>query len=182
MKGLVILGNGFEDTEAIATIDVLKRSRLEIVTAAFDSLEVVSKYNLKVQADMLIKDVRSKDYDFLVIPGGRAVFSVLDKKEEVTNLIREFHKANKLVASICAGPSQVGKLGLFKNHQYTCFPGCEGGITEGKYCPEKGVIVDGNFITAKAMAYALDFALAIVEYLQGKKERELVEKSIHGMR
>jgi 4-methyl-5(b-hydroxyethyl)-thiazole monophosphate biosynthesis len=182
MKGLVILGNGFEDTEAIATIDVLKRSKLEVVTAAFDSLEVISQYNLKVRADLLIKDVKSGDYDFLVIPGGRAVFSVLDKRVEVTNLIHEFHKAKKLIASICAGPSQVGKLGLFKNRSYTCFPSYEGGITEGKYCPEKGVIVDGNFITAKAMAYALEFGLAIVEYLQGKSQREHVEKNMHGMK
>lgn len=82
MKGLVIIADGFEDTEAIATIDVLKRSKLEITTASFDSLEVTSAFNLKVKADKLMKDVREEEYDFLVIPGGRAVFNVLDKKKK----------------------------------------------------------------------------------------------------
>ena len=110
MKGIVILGNGFEDTEAIATIDVLKRSKMEIVTAAFDSLEVVSQYGMKVKADMFLNDVKEGDFDFLVIPGGRAVYEVLNKSEKVSDLIKEFNQSNKLIAAICAGPSQIGKL------------------------------------------------------------------------
>src|SRR5690554_4651342 len=114
MKGIVILANGFEDTEAIATIDVLKRSKLEITTVSFDSLAVTSAYNIQVQADMLYKDLKLEEYDFLVIPGGRAVFNVLDKKEEVSELIKIFMEQEKLVAAICAAPMLVGKLGYLK--------------------------------------------------------------------
>lgn len=181
MKGLVILGNGFEDTEAIATIDVLKRSKLIIDTASVnETLDVISQCDIRVMANVLLKDVNPKDYDFLVIPGGRAVFSVLDKNANVSKIIKQFVEDNKLVAAICAGPSQVGKLGYYKNISYTCFPGAEKSITEGKHCPHKSVISEGNFITAKSMAYACDFALEIIEFLQGKEQRKIIDKSIHG--
>jgi 4-methyl-5(b-hydroxyethyl)-thiazole monophosphate biosynthesis len=181
MKGIVILGNGFEDTEAIATIDVLKRSKMEIVTAAFDSLEVVSQYGMKVKADMFLNDVKEGDFDFLVIPGGRAVYEVLNKSEKVSDLIKEFNQSNKLIAAICAGPSQIGKVNLLVNRNYTCFPTVEEDIVGGTYCPEKGVITDGNIITAKSMAYSFDFALEIVEYLLGPDKRKAVYKSIYGI-
>ncbi|HEY8395262.1 MAG TPA: DJ-1 family glyoxalase III [Bacilli bacterium] len=179
MKGIVILADGFEDTEAIATIDVLKRSKLDITTVSFDSLQVTSQYNLQVKADKLLKDVKYEDYDFLVIPGGRAVFNVLDKRKELSAVIKSFMDHNKLVAAICAGPTQIGKLGYLKGRKYTCFPSCETGI-EGNLQQTKGVVRDGNIITAKAMAFAIDFALEIVDFLQGSKQKEAVFKSIRG--
>lgn len=179
MKGIVILANGFEDTEAIATIDVLKRSKLEITTVSFDSLAVTSAYNIQVQADMLYKDLKLEEYDFLVIPGGRAVFNVLDKKEEVSELIKIFMEQEKLVAAICAAPMLVGKLGYLKDREYTCFPSCEEGI-EGIHRPKKGVVRDGNIITAKAMAFSIDFALEIIEYLQGKEKRNAIYRNVRG--
>jgi 4-methyl-5(b-hydroxyethyl)-thiazole monophosphate biosynthesis len=179
MKGIIILADGFEDTEALATIDVLKRSKLQVNTVSFDSLTVTSQYNLEVKANMLFKDLKVEDYDFLVIPGGRAVFNVLDKKEELSDLIKSFLDDKKLVAAICAGPSQIGKLGYFKKRSFTCFPGVEENI-EGKFQTKKGVVRDGNLITAKAMAYTFDFALEIIEYLQGKRQREAIYKNIRG--
>ncbi|HHX79871.1 MAG TPA: DJ-1/PfpI family protein [Acholeplasmataceae bacterium] len=179
MKGIVILANGFEDTEAIATIDVLKRSKLQITTVSFDSLAVTSAYNIQVQADMLFKNLQLEEYDFLVIPGGRAVFNVLNKKEEVSELIKIFMEQEKLVAAICAAPMLIGKLGYLKNRNYTCFPTCEEGI-EGNFQQKKNVVRDGNIITAKAMAFSLDFALEIIEYLQGKKQRDVVYRNIRG--
>lgn len=181
MKGLIILANGFEDTEALATIDVLKRSKLQIDKVSLqDTLDIVSQYDLKIKADFLLKDINPNDYDFLVIPGGRAVSLVLDKSKELETLIHNFVSRNKLIAAICAGPSQVGKLGYYQNEKYTCFPGTENKIIGGKYLANKGVVRSGNFITAKAMAYSIEFGLEIVEYLQGKTQRTAVSRSVHG--
>lgn len=181
MKGLFVLGNGFEDTEAIATIDILRRAKLELDLASMhDDLEVTSQTGIKVTASMLFKNANFKDYDFLVIPGGRAVFNVLDHSEKLSEIVREFAKENKLVAAICAGPTQVGKLGLYENHTFTCFPTTEDKITKGTLKQDEGVIVSGNFITAKAMAYSIDFGLAIVEYLLGKEKKEQVRKAAYG--
>jgi 4-methyl-5(b-hydroxyethyl)-thiazole monophosphate biosynthesis len=181
MKVMIILANGFEDTEAIATIDVLKRSKIDVDLISMEnSLEITTQYNLRILSEKLLKDVLPSDYDALIIPGGKAVFNVLDKNILLPSIIRGFVKEDKLVAAICAGPSQVGKLGLYKNHNYTCFPTTEKSITEGTYLQNQGVVRDGNFITAKSMAYAIDFGLEIIQYLLGENQRELVRKSIYG--
>lgn len=181
MKGLIILANGFEDTEALATIDVLKRSKLHIDKISLqDTLDIVSQYDLKIKADFFLRDVNPNDYDFLVIPGGRAVSLVLDKSKELEKLISNFVSRKKLIAAICAGPSQVGKLGYYQNEEYTCFPGTENKIIGGKYLANQGVVRSTNFITAKAMAYSIEFGLEIVEHLQGKAQRDVVSHSVYG--
>ena len=176
-KGIILLNNGFEDVEAIATIDVLRRAKIELDLFSFDDVELQTQSGIKLRSEKLYKDLKLASYDFLVIPGGGAVFKYLHKRDEVSKIINEFAKANKLVASICAAPSLVGKLGYFKNKKYTCFPGCEAGI-EGKYTGA-GVEVVDNFITAKSMAYTIDFALEIVKYLLGKEIAKQVENSIY---
>lgn len=182
MRGLFILGNGFEDTEGIATIDVLKRAKLALdLVSMSDSLEVVTQTGLTVKAEKKITEIKFEDYDFLVIPGGRAVFEVLDNSPLLSELIMEFADKDKLIAAICAGPSQVGKLGLYEDENYTCFPTTEQHITKGTLI-DQGVVVSNNFITAKAMGYSIDFALEIVEYLLGKATKEKVRKAVYGER
>jgi len=181
MKGLIILANGFEDSEAITTIDILKRSKLLLDIATINqNFEVESQSKLIVKANCLLKDLNLKEYDFLVIPGGKAVPTVLDKENQISDLIISFVEREKLVATICAAPSLVGKLGYFNNVPYTCFPSFEKNIVGGKYLFKRGVIKNGNFITAKAMGYTIDFALEIIEYLQGKEQRKIISKSIYG--
>lgn len=180
MKGLIILANGFEETEAIATIDILRRANIDLLLTGVTSLEVMSAHDIKIYADKKLSEVDYESFDFLVIPGGKAVFDILDKSFEVSELIASFANFGKLIAAICAAPSQIGKLGYLEKREYTCFPGCNNSIIGGKYSPKKEVVIDGNFITAKAMGYTNEFALEIVEYLKGKNERKKIEDSIHG--
>lgn len=176
-KGIILLNNGFEDVEAIATIDVLRRAGITIDTFSLDDCNIKTQSGIKLQSEKLYKDLNLKEYDFLVIPGGGAVFKYLHARTEVSDIINAFAKDGKLVATICAAPSLVGKLGYFKGKKYTCFPGCDEEI-EGTNT-KKGVEVSGAFITAKSMAYTIDFALEIVKYLLGKEKAKIVEKSIY---
>jgi len=181
MKGLIILGNYFEDTEAITTINILRRAKISLdVVAVGDNLLVKTQTGLQVKADYLLNDINIDNYSFLVIPGGKAVYEVLGKEKSVLKTIDKFVNENKLIAAICAAPSLIGERCHFKNHEFTCFPTCEKGIKEGKYLPKKSVIRSGNFITGKAMGYTSEFAYEIVEYLLGKKERQIVEKKCKG--
>ena len=175
-KGLILLNNGFEDVEAIATIDVLRRAGVGLDLVSLDDTMITTQTGISLKSEKLLKDVKIDDYDFLVIPGGQAVFKYLHKRNEVSKLIDKFAKSGKLIATICAAPSLVGKLGYFKDKKYTCFPGCEEGIV-GKYTG-KGVEVSGNFITGKSMAYTIEFALEVVKYLLGKEKAKQVENSI----
>lgn len=180
-KGIIILADHFEDVEAIATIDVLRRAGLEITMVSVkDTLDLETQSKVQIKAEKLLKDVDVVDYDFLVIPGGKAVNETLVKNEELTTLIKAFVFGEKLVATICAAPLLLGKLGFFWDKKFTCFPSCEEGIT-GKYTAKELEVAD-NLITARAMYYSMDFAVAIVEYLLGKEKAKEVMQSIKGLK
>ena len=180
MKCLAILVNGFEDSEAITTIDVLRRAKIECdVCTVYEEKTVKSAHGFKVIVDGLLKNVDYNNYDILLLPGGPAVFKELHNMEIISLVILEFAKKNKIIASICAAPSLVGKLGLFDGKKYTCFPGCDGPITKGTNVG-KEVVVDGNFITARSMYYSADFAIAIIEKVLGSKVAKEIKNSIMG--
>ena len=180
MKGLILITNNFEDVEAIATVDVLRRAKIDIDYVSInDELEAHTQSNLYIKCDKLLKDINLGSYDFLVIPGGKAVMSELKNRKEIPSIINHFASSGKLVASICAAPYLVGRMGFFEKGKYTCFPGCNEGVTEGKRV-DKGVVRFNNFITAKSMAYSIDFALEIIEYLLGKAIRNQIDLSVHG--
>lgn len=178
MKGLLILADGFQDTEALSTRDVLRRSRITVDMATINpNLEVTAQTGLVVKANLFLKDVKADDYDFVIIPGGKTGVDNLNRDPLPGKLIGEFAKKKKLIAAICAGPTVVKNYPKIK---FTCFPGMENGVVGGTYLSDQPVVTDLHFITAKSMAYSIDFALAIIEYLQGKEQKNAVVKNIHG--
>jgi len=179
MKALIILENNFEDVEALATIDVLRRSKIEVTTASIHSTSITTQSGHKLESQELLANLDLSDFDFLIIPGGKAVFNVLNKEKIIDDVIDYFYFSNKLICAICAAPLLIGKRGYFKGLKYTCFPGCDETIIEGKNTA-KGVEVNEKFILGKAMYYSIEFALAIIERVQGKKQREIIESSIKG--
>ena len=177
-KGLVLFTHGFEDTEGIGTIDVLLRAGLNLdIVSVTNEHEIITQCQNKLVLDKCLNDCNLDDYDFLFIHGGGAVKRSLVNNQAVYNTITKFAGSGKLVCTICAAPMLVGKLGLFENRKFTCFPGCEEGIV-GKYTKE-GVQVSDNFITGKSMAYSIDFGLDIVKYLLGKEKYSEVKRSIY---
>ena len=180
MRGLLLLADGFEDTEALTTRDVLTRAGIEITTASItDRLEVESSFGVHVLADALLKLIfDTTAYDFIVLPGGGRGTRNLAQSQLVPMYIQKFVEAKKLVCAICAAPSILGKLGYLKNEKYTCFTGCNEGV-EGNFTGSE-VEVSGQFITARSMRYSIDFALAIIERLLGKEARARVEIGLNG--
>ena len=162
MKGLILLDNYFEDTEALATIDVLTRGGLEVVKVNMsNNKELTTQCNHKIVVDTFYKDINLKDYDFLVIPGGKAVMNSLINDKRVYEAIDTFDNDKKLIACICAAPSLLRYH--LKGLEYTCFPGFERFI-EG-INKNSGVVRTNNYITAKSMYYSIEFGLEIVSYL-----------------
>lgn len=181
MKLLMLAVDGFEDTELVATLDVISRGKDEVtLVSLMDRLIVNPKYLPGVMANLLLEDINIDDYDGLVIPGGPGSFKIMPNINEVTEYIHYFAAKKKLVASICAAPHLVGKLGYFKDRDYTVHPGFEDQVIGGRYLREKGVVVSDNFITAKSMYYSIEFGLAIHEYFHGKASRDALEKSLQG--
>ena len=181
MRGFILLANGFEESEVVVTIDILRRAKIIIdMVSVTNELQLVSTHEVKLIADKRLIDIKPTEYDFLVIPGGLKSVLTLHNRSDISEIILDFFEKNKLIASICAGPSLVSKLGIFKGHKFTCFPGFEKYHEDGIYLPSEDLIVDGNFVTARSMANVYSFALAIVGNILGKEEENKIRKLIAG--
>lgn len=167
IKGLILLADGFEETEAITTHDILNRSGgIEPAFVSIsDSHEVTTSMGLKVHLDLLLKDVPSfAEYSFIVLPGGKVGVENLKNSPLVIDLVKSFIKEKKDVFAICAAPSILGELGYLDKKNYTCFPGFQKG--KGNWI-DAGVVQDGNLITARSMAFTIGFAEKIAEFYLG---------------
>lgn len=181
MKCLMLFVDNFEDVEAIATLDVLKRGKDEVTCASLmKRLDIKTKCGNILTVDSLIEDINKDEYDALIIPGGPGSFQIMPLLPIVEELIHYFARHKKLVASICAAPHLVGKLGYFKDKNFTVHPGFEDKIIGGIYLKDKGVVVDSNFITAKSMFYSIEFGLAIHEYFHGTDSKEKLRLACQG--
>ena len=119
MRHLMLFVDGFEDVEAIATLDVLLRGNEEVVKASLmERKEVVSKSNNKLVLDTLIEDVDLESFDSLIIPGGPGSFNIMGHLPIVDKIIKFFAENGKLVSAICAAPFLVGRLGYLQNKKY----------------------------------------------------------------
>jgi 4-methyl-5(b-hydroxyethyl)-thiazole monophosphate biosynthesis len=179
MKGCILLAPGFETTEAVATIDYLRRSGLELTIVGMESKLVCSSNQMMIQTDSLFDATDFSSYDFLVLPGGAAVKNYHLTSEKTKKVVTMFYEQHKVIAAICAAPMILGKLGMLKNKHFTCFPGCEEDHFGGFYEEHKNACCDGTIITGKAMGTTLDFAYEIVKKLLGTAQSDFVKKQIY---
>lgn len=178
MNVYVFLAEGFEEIEAVATVDLLRRAGLSTITVAVgESLEVVGAHHLPVRADLPIGQIDPDSACALVLPGGLPGVTNLAACEPLRQIIRKGYDDGKIVAAICAAPSILGELGILDGRKATCYPSFEPQL--GAYIPtEDEVAVSNNVITAKAAGVTLDFALAIISALKGRATAESVARQI----
>jgi len=166
---LVILAEGFEELEAIAPIDVLRRAGVRVTIAGVKDLLVKSSRKIGVEADILLKDLVEMP-DVVILPGGIPGATNLAQSEAVAALVRKMNAEGKSVAAICAAPAAVlAPLGILDGKKATCYPGCESDFSNKATYSQKRVVVDGNIITSQGPGTALEFALVIAERLVGKE-------------
>lgn len=179
-KGLMLLAEGFETSEAIVTLDALRRTHEAIVdyVSIGDSVEVVSSQGLVFQASGLLKDVASNEYDFLILPGGKLGVENLASNQRVIDLIKQFHKEGKYLCAICAAPSILGELGYLDGRKYTCFPGFQRG--NGEYL-DIGAVADLKIITGHSMGYTLAFAETIIGTIIGEEALRRIQPGVRGL-
>lgn len=173
----IFLADGFEEIEALAPIDILRRAGLEVHTVSItDSHKVVGSHNVAVEAELTLADVNPADADFLILPGGLPGATNLAACAPLNDLLVEHAKHHGNIAAICAAPAAVlAPLGLLDGHKATCYPGFDGPLVAGgaEYHAER-VVKDANFVTSNGPSSALYFGLAIVEQIAGKDKAEEV--------
>lgn len=180
MKTLMFLADGFEDSEAIVTRDVLLRAGIEVITVSLNSnKDVISSFGLRVKADTILSSIDDiKDCQALILPGGSGGTKNMLKSEKLGQLLLAAAKEKILIAAICAAPMVLGKHGLLKGRKYTCFAGCQESLA-GSFTGAE-VEIDEGIITGRSMAYAIPFALSIIRTLTCERITERVLTSLKG--
>jgi len=177
MIGL-FLATGFEEVEALSPVDLLRRAGVEVkVISLGEERNVKGARGVEVVADECIKDTKFDVLEGIVLPGGNPGFKNLEKSELLMIKAGEFLKTGKLLAAICGAPSILGKRGILKDRKATVYPGMEE-LLKGANVSYESVVVDGNLITSRGCGTAIDFGLALVEYLKDKETAETIAKSI----
>ena len=159
----IFLDNGFEEIEAITTIDLLRRANIILTTVSVTGSKVVlGAHNIEVKADALLQDIEFSDAEMLILPGGA---TKLHECQPLCELLVKHNDEDKLIAAICAAPSVLGRLGILSGKQATCYPGFEQYLGESYF---DGLVVESkNIITAKGPGLSSDFAFCIIEKLAG---------------
>ena len=156
----VMLANGFEEVEALTVVDVLRRANFDVQTVS-------------ITADNIFTEVSLAESELVVLPGGMPGALNLRNDETLCAVLKKRASENLAVAAICAAPFILGELGILQDKRATCYPGFEDKLA-GATVTGAMVERDGNIITGKGPAAAMEFALTIVEALAGKGVRDEV--------
>lgn len=174
----VFLANGFEEIEALAVVDVLRRAELDVLTVGVGEDFVIGSHQIPVAADISEKGLVLNDkVDAIVLPGGMPGTLNLEKSPVVQKAIDWAVENDKLICAICAAPSILGHKNLLDGKKATCFPGFEEELF-GATISKDFVVRDGNVITAKGMGSAIEFGLQIAEILTNPLEVKKIRASL----
>lgn len=173
----VFLADGFEEIEALATVDILRRAGVEVATVGVGSKMPVGAHGIAVCADIGENEFDLNAIEGVVLPGGMPGTTNLEASATVQSAIAYAAQRGMLLAAICAAPSVLGHCGLLKEKKATCYPGFEAEL-KGAIVSNDGVVVDGNVITASGAGVAVDFALALVAYLVSQEMADAIRGGI----
>lgn len=175
----ILLAPGFEEIEALAPVDLLRRANIETATVSITGEPVPGSHGITVTADIALDRVDLSKADMLVLPGGGPGYKNLGKEPAVAALVEEAIDRGLWVAAICASPTLLGQWGHLKGKRAVCYPGMEDGLTGAQAQMDQGAVVDGKIVTGRAAGSAFDFGLALVEALAGPEKAAEVRGGIH---
>jgi 4-methyl-5(b-hydroxyethyl)-thiazole monophosphate biosynthesis len=176
-KVVILLADGFEELEAVAIIDVLRRAEIEIVSAGLHEGTVSSARNVNIIPDTSIDAISADDFEMLVLPGGIPGSDNLNADERVRKLIQDFNTKGKITGAICAAPYVLANAGILDGKRATSYPTFKDRLGSAVY-EEKTVVEDGNVLTSRGPGTALCFGLAIVERLAGKEKAQQIKEAM----
>lgn len=174
----LFLADGFEESEALTTVDVLRRANLKVRTVSVtDSLTVRGAHGISVISDTLFSNCSFEKVKALVLPGGMPGAETLGKHKGLTELLQKYKDSEVILAAICAAPMVLGQLGILQDKKAVVYPGFESKL-KGAEIQNSLVVSDDNIITAKGPAAAFPFALTLAEKLAGKETANQIRKDM----
>lgn len=166
----LLLAPGFEEGEAIVTLDILRRLNIDVTTlSCTDALNVVSYHNIAMMADATLAEKATCTFDAVVLPGGPEGSVFLANSAAVIDFVRRHDEAGKLICPICSAAARVlGGNHLLKGRRYVCSGELWQQVTDGVYV-DADVVEDGNLISGKGLGRVFDFALTVAARLRGEE-------------
>lgn len=174
----VLLGTGFEETEAIAPVDLLRRAGVEVTTVGINGKIVKGSHGIGVEADMTLEEADFSDLEMIVLPGGLGGVASCRASKTAMDALAKAWQDGKLVAAICAGPTVLADLGITDGKTCTCYPGCEGGMGNAIMAENAAAVQDGRLITGTSAGCAIAFGLKLIEALKGPEAAEAIRRQI----
>ena len=173
----MLLGTGFEETEAIAPLDLLRRAGVEVKTVGLNGKVIYGSHGIGVEADMEISDVDFKDLEMIILPGGLGGVTSIRGCQAAMEAVRKAWEESKYTAAICAGPTVLADLGITDRKKATCYPGCEGQMGSA-IMVNAAAVTDGKLITGTSAGCAVPFGLALIAALKGQAEADRIAQQI----
>lgn len=169
---------GFEEIEAIATVDILRRANLDVTTVGIKNTEIEGSHEIPIITDIKHKKLnRADDIEAVILPGGMPGTTSLEKSKTLKAVIEYCVEKDLTIGAICAAPSILGHMNILQGKKATCFPGFENELYGANYV-DAPIVIDGNIITAKGAGCVFDFAFALVEKLASKEIADKVKASM----
>ena len=174
----VLLGTGFEETEAIAPIDLLRRSGIEVLTVGISGKTVYGGHGIGVETDISVSEMDIAKMDMIVLPGGLGGVASIKNCPQALEAVRIAYENGKLVAAICAAPTVLARLHITDGKRAVCYPGCEDAMGNARIIPDVPWVRDGNVITGTSAGCAIPFGLALIAALKGEEAAETIAQQI----
>lgn len=178
-KVFAFLADGFEEVEALAVIDLLKRAKVDtVMVSIMDTLTVTGAHKIQVIADKLYSEIDYKEADLLFLPGGGTGTKNLKAHKELADALLDFAADDtKRIAAICAAPSVLGLLNILNGKKAVCYPGFEEQLLGAKVVTD-GVVTDGRITTAKGMGVSIELGLELIKLLIDKETAGTIKEQI----
>ena len=174
----MLLGTGFEETEAITPLDLLRRAGVEIQTVGLNGKTVYGGHGIGIEADIEIHQMDLSSLEMIILPGGLGGVASCRACPAAMDALKYAWDNGKYVAAICAGPTVLADLGITAGMNATCYPGCESGMGSAIVIEDAAVVIDENLITGTSAGCAIPFGLALVEALKGTDVAEQIAQQI----
>ena len=174
----VLLGTGFEEVEAIAPVDLLRRAGISTLTVGVEGKTVTGGHGITLEADITLGEMDLTDMDMIVLPGGLGGVATVRGSEAALDALRFAWENDKFVAAICAGPTVLADLHITDGCEATCYPGCESGMGSAIMAEGKAAVRSGHIITGTSAGCAIPFGLALVAALKGEETAKTVAEQI----
>ena len=174
----VLLGTGFEETEAIAPLDLLRRAGIQTLTVGVNGKIVYGGHGIGVEADITVGEMDLTTMDMIVLPGGLGGVASIRASKEAMDALRFAWNNGKYIAAICAGPTVLADLHITDGKNAPCYPGCEAQMGSANMVPGAACVRDGRLITGTSAGCAVSFGLALVAALKGQDTADTLANQI----